>query len=737
MIRRRATFAAVAMAGALVLSGCNLVGRVSVPLGGGPLNPVASTSPSSSPALSSDGGFAAFSSAAADLVTGDTNGTSDIFVRNQATGATSRASLTEGGGQASGSSTEPALSGDGRFVAFTSTANDLVAGDGNGVADVFVRDRVAGTTVRASVGAGGAEALGASGEPAISADGRYVAFTSSAANLVANDTNGVGDIFVRDLVDATTTRVSVTAGGAQVSGASSEPAISPSGEWVAFTSSAATLVSGDSNGAADVFLARRTGGSVRRASVPDAITRPFQQSNGASSRPSVTDGVTGYTGGGEPVVAYQSAATNLAGTDGNGSGNDVFATTWAFGTLAVTVRLSPGSLGGHTPTIGVVDGGPGYVAAYVQALGGAPGEIVTVERDTPISTAGVQARVVSLTQSQTPANGPSAEPAISSDGRFVAFTSTAGNLAGGQMASSVGDVFLARARTTAATSVEPGRVGLLETRDLIIRGRGFEPTSSVGFEAGIQVNSVTFVSSSELVANVTATSTTPGDTFRDVYVFTKGAAGSNFGFSGATCASCVEIAAVVEQPGPVDLEITGGSLRFGTTTLPLPGCIGDACVALPATVDSDGNLSFGLSDVALDPIPIDVELFPGVTTTIELVPTFVAPAGSVVPANGAVQLSGGLAIKLRNPLLGSNCALGPVQFNASAGPGGNPAGVAYDPLTGEATLVGGLTEELAITGCGFFTSTLNSLLGLPIPIGDNELSLQLRFDPVLTGTIIP
>ena len=108
-----------------------------------------------------------------------------------------------------------------------------------------------------------------------------------------------------------------------------------------------------------------------------------------------------------------------------------------------------------------------------------------------------------------------------------------------------------------------------------------------------------------------------------------------------------------------------------------------------------------------------------------------------MPASGAVGLGLGLAIKLRNPLLPASCALGPVRTEVSAGPGGDPAGVPYDQLTGEATLVGGITEELAITGCGFFTGTLNTLLGLPLPIGANSVTLAVRFDPKLTGTVIP
>jgi len=193
----------------------------------------------------------------------------------------------------------------------------------------------------------------------------------------------------------------------------------------------------------------------------------------------------------------------------------------------------------------------------------------------------------------------------------------------------------------------------------------------------------------------------------------------------------------VDQPGPVDIEVVGGVVSLGGLNLALPGCTLDTCIALPGTVSPDGELTFGLESIALDPIPIELELFAGVPVTIELVPAFVAPQGSVIPASGAVDLGFGLAVKLRNPLLPSACALGPVQADLSAGPGGDPLGTAYDRLSGTASLAGGFTEELAITGCGLFTSTLNGLLGLPLPVGDSAVRLDLRFDPVLTGTVVP
>ena len=150
----------VATAGVLVLSSCNLVGRMSAPLGGSPSAPPPSTAPSGSPAISGDGGVTSWVSTASDLVVGD------VFVRTSSSGIVRRPCLASAGGQSGGAASAPALSGDGRYVAFVSSASDLVAGDGNGVADVFVRDLVGGTTSRVSLTAAGAESAGAASDPA-------------------------------------------------------------------------------------------------------------------------------------------------------------------------------------------------------------------------------------------------------------------------------------------------------------------------------------------------------------------------------------------------------------------------------------------------------------------------------------------------------------------------------------------------------------------------------------------
>ncbi|MBD0273531.1 MAG: PD40 domain-containing protein, partial [Acetobacteraceae bacterium] len=158
---------------------------------------------------------------------------------------TERVSVRSNGAQGNACSGDPALSADGRFVAFASGASNLVAGDTNGVFDVFVRDRQAGTTRRVSVGRGGGQGNGASFEPALSADGRFVAFWSSAANLVPGDNNGVADPLVHDRRTARTERVSLGPRGAQADEVTLGVALSADRRFVAFASQATNLVPGD------------------------------------------------------------------------------------------------------------------------------------------------------------------------------------------------------------------------------------------------------------------------------------------------------------------------------------------------------------------------------------------------------------------------------------------------------------------------------------------------------------
>jgi Tol biopolymer transport system component len=214
------------------------------------------TGASGEPSLSGDGGLLAFASSARDLVPGDGNWSIDVFVRDLSTGAVVRASVGPQGAEADRESRSPRISADGRLVVFQSLASNLVPGDDNGAWDVFVHDLGSGATTLVSARGDGSPGSGASIRPSISSDGRLVAFESSAPDLVAGDGNGRADAFVRELATGVTVRASADALGADAPGDGGSPALAGCGDAVAFTSDAPTLVPSDTNGVRDVFVRR-------------------------------------------------------------------------------------------------------------------------------------------------------------------------------------------------------------------------------------------------------------------------------------------------------------------------------------------------------------------------------------------------------------------------------------------------------------------------------------------------
>jgi len=227
------------------------------------------------PSISADGRHVAFVSEATNLVPGDTNKFADIFVHDRVGRTTERVSVASGGAQAvGGGATQSSISADGRYVAFASEATNLVPGDTNGLLDLFVHDRVERTTTRVNVATGGAQAAGGhSFYPSFSADGRFVAFVSDATNLVPKDTNNSWDIFVHDRVKGTTQRVSVASGGAQADAGSARPSISADGRYVAFESGAMNLLPDDTNNVVDVFVRDREASETTRVSMVPRIAR--------------------------------------------------------------------------------------------------------------------------------------------------------------------------------------------------------------------------------------------------------------------------------------------------------------------------------------------------------------------------------------------------------------------------------------------------------------------------------
>jgi hypothetical protein len=262
--------------------------------------------------LSSNGSFVAFGSFATNLVAGDTNDVIDVFVHDRDKGTTARVSIATDGTQANDESFSPAISSSGRFVAFRSDATNLVADDTNSNSDIFVRDRTSGVTRRVSVDSDGDQANGDSILPAISADGRFVAFSSEASNLVAGDTNNLADIFVHDRQNDKTVLI---VGPAEFNTGSGiimvAPSISPDGDFVGLRSNADDLVPGDTNNSFDTFLIDRGSATAERSSVSTSEA----EGNSDSSRPSISSN--------NRFVVFSSIATNLVSEDTNGF-EDVF-----------------------------------------------------------------------------------------------------------------------------------------------------------------------------------------------------------------------------------------------------------------------------------------------------------------------------------------------------------------------------------------------------------------------------
>ena len=237
--------------------------------------------------VSSDGRFVVFSSDSSNLVSGDSNSARDVFLRDTQQNKTFLVSATTAGASGNGRSFEPIISGDGMWIAFRSEATNLVSGDTNSVSDIFladVHDPAHPAVTRVSVGPGGVQANGFSGEPTISADGRFVAFSSFASNLAAGDTNQHNDVFRFDRTTGQVVLVSAVNGTTTPgNGTSFDPSISADGHFVSFHSDSSNFVGNDTNSNTDVFLRDINSNTTTLISVNQAGTGPGNQASTASS----------------------------------------------------------------------------------------------------------------------------------------------------------------------------------------------------------------------------------------------------------------------------------------------------------------------------------------------------------------------------------------------------------------------------------------------------------------------
>lgn len=470
-----------------------LTRRASEPTGGGQADPVGIGSTSS--ALSGNGRFVVFQSEATNLLGpgGDTNGQPDVFLRDLATGATERVSLTSLGAEADNRSTGAHVVFDGRFVSFTSLATNLLGAgvDTNGTFDAYVRDRCVAdgvavpgctpTTERVSVSDAGAQLTAASFAAHVSDDGRFVSFLTTDAGVVTGDGNGVLDGFVRDrcLSDGmavggctpTTQRLTVGVGGVEGNQASANTTIALSGDgrFAVFDSLADNLlgVGGDTNGMSDIFLRDRQAGVTERISVPTQGGHADGASVGLAlgSRLISADG---------RFVAFNSAATNLLGPGGDTNGaDDMFVRDrCVHAVLIVPCVVGPaGCASDDVPVAGCIPstervsisstGAEANASSSFGASISADGRYVAFQSNaTNLLGAGVDTngladifvhdRLTGATMrvSGTPMGGgadgaASPTPAVSSDGRYVSFTSLGTNLLGpGSDTNGVRDIYV-------------------------------------------------------------------------------------------------------------------------------------------------------------------------------------------------------------------------------------------------------------------------------------------------------
>ena len=360
-------------------------------------NGVQGNGDSSQASISADGRFVAFTSLASNLVPGDTKG--DVFVRDLQTGAITRVSTG-----ANDRALDPSISADGRFVAFTSYASNLVPGDTNGVRDVFVRDLQTGAITLVSTDVNGNLGNKDSFQGSISADGRFVTFTSEASNLAPGDTNGDMDVFVRDLETGAVFPVSTEG----KDGGSLTPSISADGRYVVFSSAASNLVPGGTFGDTDVFVRDLQTGAIVRVS--EAAS--FDPSISADGRYVAFASSAGVLVWDQQTGAITPVSTTANGDQGNGT--SMQASISPDGRFVVFASRASNLVPGDTN--GILD-------IFVRDL-----------------------QTGAITRVSTAANGDqgnseSFDPSISADGRLVTFTSSASNLVPGDT-NGVADVFV-------------------------------------------------------------------------------------------------------------------------------------------------------------------------------------------------------------------------------------------------------------------------------------------------------
>lgn len=510
----------VAVAG---LCGCTWMTPVSVNTGG----ELANQQSQYLSRISSDGRFVVFASQGDNLVSSDSNGASDVFLRDALDTTTERVSVASDGSEANGASYVTGISGDGRYIVFYSAADNLVPGDTNGSLDVFLHDAHAETTQRVSVGAGGTQANGDSTTAVVSDDGRYVAFESTATNLVAGETNAGTQVYVRDLAAEVTTRASVNNSGSPGNSGSYVCDITPDGRYVGFHSFSSNLVAATIPGSAagNVFL-------------HDLLTsETVLVSADASGNPSVEGSLGCAISADGQEVAFESIDVFFPGDPR--LVQDIYVKDMSSGALekvSVGADGNPPLRSSYYPAISL-DGR--YVAFQSRASNlteaGAAGGVHIYVRDRHRG----QTSQLSKDARGAPNTDATSLPDLSGNGRYVSFL-TDSNTMFPDDDNGVNDVVVRAVHTLTVDSVVPADLPIGATTSVTISGSNFLPDTvpSIG---DATVSNVVVVDENTITLDVTVPVTrAPGPGHVNAFLFASyGPPGQVMQGSAARCLNCV------------------------------------------------------------------------------------------------------------------------------------------------------------------------------------------------------
>jgi len=479
---------------------------------------------------SGDGRYVVFSSNSTNLVHGDSNGEFDVFVRDTFNMTTNRVSVSSAGLEADGVSYRATISGDGRYVAFTSAATNLVAGDSNGEDDVFLRDRNAGTTTRVSVDSAGVQGNDSSRYPFVSDDGRYIAFDSDATNLVANDNSFRRDVFLHDRNSGSTTRISEAFGGGDANQSCWRPIMSADSRYIAFHSYATNLVPGGSSGGSHVFVHDRHSGTTSQVDVNNAGV----EADGWSYADSISsDG---------RYIGFHSIATNLVEGEVDPNGEyDAFVRD-TINATTTRVSVNNDGTGGDGQSGGSFVSDDGRYALFIShstnLTASDTNDLVDVFlRDMATNTT---SRVVP-DEDRLDTDEGHYSPAISADGRYAVYQRYPPEAVPGQpLPPQYSDIYITALHDITVDSVAPNVVQAGTTNSITISGTNFLP-DVVPDIVNAQLDNVLVVDENTITAELTVPiGATPGVTV--VTVTLPGTGPGSHANSRGDCSDCLTYA---------------------------------------------------------------------------------------------------------------------------------------------------------------------------------------------------